>query len=306
MNEFVALSLTPLLIGVLSGVACAVPGNFLLLRRQALIGDAISHVVLPGIVVAFLESFFERYVEYDFTAQLETQLDDISDGRSDWKSVLNEFWKAFSAAINDTKELRVSAVIDALDADLGPHFFPVDPEKPDVDPRLCPSCGKGRLGLRLGRTGGFIGCSGYPECRYTRRLAVPSADDEVGGLDLSSPHQLGKDPKSELDVTLRKGPYGVYIQLGEPVEKEKPKRVSLPKGMTPDSVTLDIALGLLSLPREIGTHPESGKPILAGIGRFGPYVKHDNAYRSLTEGDDVLTVGLNRAVALLAEAGPVS
>ncbi|HMB76924.1 MAG TPA: type I DNA topoisomerase [Kiloniellaceae bacterium] len=256
------------------------------------------------IVVAFLASFFERYVEYDFTAQLEAQLDDISGGRSDWKSVLSDFWKAFSAAINDTKELRVSAVIDALDADLGPHFFPRDPKNPDADPRLCPSCGKGRLGLRLGRTGGFIGCSGYPECRYTRRLTVPSANDEDGGLDLSSPHRLGQDPKSGLEVTLRKGPYGVYIQLGEPVEKEKPKRVSLPKGMTPDSVTLEIALGLLALPREIGPHPENGEPILAGIGRFGPYVKHENTYRSLSEGDDVLTVGLNRAVALLAEAGP--
>ena len=255
-------------------------------------------------MVAFLASFFERYVEYDFTAQLEAQLDDISGGRIDWKAVLGDFWKAFSAAINDTKELRVSAVIDALDADLGPHFFPQDPEKPDVDPRLCPACGKGRLGLRLGRTGGFIGCSGYPECRYTRRLAVPSADGEDGDLDLSSPRKLGSDPQSSLEVTLRKGPYGIYIQLGEPVEKEKPKRVSLPKGMAPDTVTLEIALGLLALPREIGNHPESGKTIVAGIGRFGPYVKHENTYRSLTEGDDVLTVGLNRAVALLAEAGP--
>lgn len=254
------------------------------------------------VVTAFLTSFFERYVEYSFTADMEDQLDDISDGRKDWRSVLRQFWTAFSAAVEQTKGLSITNVIDALDRDLGPHFFPADRENPEKDPRTCPACGDGRLGLRLGKTGGFIGCSNYPDCRYTRALAVAANGNGAGEADLAGPRTLGSDPKSGLAVTLRKGPYGVYLQLGEAEGKEKPKRSALPKGLAPDDVTLDKALALLALPRTIGSHPDDGEPVLAGIGRYGPYVKHGKTFRSIPADEDVTTIGLNRAVALLAEA----
>jgi len=253
------------------------------------------------LVVAFLASFFERYVQYNFTAEMEERLDDISGGRVDWRLVLREFWEAFRTSVAGASDLSITEVIDALDRDLGPHFFPLDPQNPERDPRACPACGAGRLGLRLGRNGGFIGCSNYPDCRYTRPLAVPG-DEEDHGVDLSNPKVLGRDPESGKDVTLRKGPFGIYLQLGEAEGDEKPKRASLPKNIPPAEVDLEKGLALLALPREVGPHPDDGKPITAGIGRYGPYVKHGSTYRSLTEGDDVLTVGLNRAVALIAEA----
>ncbi len=254
------------------------------------------------LVTAFLTSFFERYVQYNFTAELETQLDDISGGRKDWKSVLGQFWAAFSKAVADTKGLSISDVIDALDEDLGPHFFPTDPDEPDKNPRACPACANGRLGLKLGRNGGFIGCSNYPDCRFTRPLAVP--DDGAGAeeVELIGPRELGTDPETGEPVTLRKGPYGLYVQRGEAKDKEKPKRASVPKSLALDDVTLDRALALLALPRTIGDHPESGEPVTAGIGRYGPYVKHGSTYRTIPDDEDVLTVGLNRAVTLIAEA----
>ncbi len=254
------------------------------------------------LVTAFLTSFFERYVEYGFTADLEEQLDDISGGRVAWTKVLEQFWSAFHKAVEETQGLRIAEVIDALDRDLGPHFFPVDPEAPDSDPRRCPSCKTGRLGLRLAKSGGFIGCSNYPECRYTRPLAVPGDGADGAWPDGNEPKRLGHDPASGQEVTLRKGPFGIYAQLGEGDEDAKPKRVSLPRGLAPDELTLRQALDLLALPREIGKHPESGEMISAGIGRYGPYIKHGRVYCSLKGSDDVLTIGLNRAVTLLAEA----
>ncbi len=252
------------------------------------------------LVTSFLTTFFEHYVEYGFTAQLEEQLDDISGGRIDWKKVLEDFWRAFSAAVDGTKDLRIGQVIDALDQALGPHFFA--PDGSDAA-RLCPGCGRGRLGLKLGRNGGFIGCSNYPECRYTRNLGVENGEDRANGFD--GPKELGKDPATGLPVSLRKGPYGVYVQLGDngADKSEKPKRASLPRGLPASAVTLDKAVALLALPREIGRHPEDGEPITAGIGRFGPYVKHGKLYKSLGPDDDVLSIGLNRAVVLLAEPG---
>jgi DNA topoisomerase-1 len=254
-------------------------------------------------VTAFLAGFFERYVQYNFTADLETQLDDISGGRAEWTDVLARFWSAFIQAVDDTKGLRIAEVIDALDADLGPHFFPADPERPDFDPRACPRCDDGRLGLRLGKSGGFIGCSSYPECRFTRPLAVAVPGSNGLGDDGAGPRELGHDPASGQAVSLRKGPYGFYVQLGEAEGDAKPKRTSLPRKTSPDDVTLETALGLLSLPRDIGLDPETGEAITAGIGRFGPYVRRGSTYVSLRkEGDEVLTIGLNRAVTLLAEA----
>jgi DNA topoisomerase-1 len=256
------------------------------------------------VVTAFLTSFFKRYVEYDFTARLEEQLDDISGGRVEWRRVLKEFWEAFSKAVEETKDLKIADVIDALDEELGPHFFPRSEEHPEADPRACPACADGRLGLRLGKTGGFIGCSNYPECRYTRPLGVAGAEpgDEGKAALAAGGRDLGYDPASGQRISLRSGPYGPYVQLGEAQNGEKPRRVSLPKSLNPEEVDLDIAVKLLALPRSVGRHPETGEEILAGIGRYGPYVKLGNLFRSLPDTDDVLTIGLNRAVSLLAEA----
>ncbi|HXP77563.1 MAG TPA: type I DNA topoisomerase [Stellaceae bacterium] len=252
------------------------------------------------IVTAFLVNFFQRYIQYDFTADLENQLDDISGGRTDWKKVLEDFWRDFSAAVAGTKDLRGQQVVAALDEALGPHFFPVT--EIGKDPRACPACGNGRLGIKLGRFGGFIGCSNYPECKMTRPLSLEHANGNgEPGSDFVGPRELGNDPETGLPVTVRKGPYGNYVQLGVGDNGEKPKRASLPKGMNPNEVALEAALKLLSLPREVGKHPEDGEPITAALGRFGPYIKHGKIYRSLPPEDDVITIGLNRAVALLAE-----
>jgi DNA topoisomerase-1 len=254
------------------------------------------------IVTAFLQTYFPRYVEYNFTAHLEEELDGISDGKIDWRQVLREFWGAFSSAVGETKNLRVSEVLDKLDEELGPHFFPAN-DNGGKSPRDCPACGNGRLGLKLGRFGAFIGCSNYPECRFTRKLAVVDPEkDAASGANLNEPKVLGIDPVTGKQVTLRNGPYGLYIQLGEPEGKDKPKRASLLKGMTPDELTLEKALAILALPRELGPHPEDGESVLAGVGRFGPYVRHGAKYKSIPADESVLEIGMNRAVALLAEA----
>jgi DNA topoisomerase-1 len=246
------------------------------------------------LVTAFLTNFFERYVEYNFTADLENQLDDVSGGRIDWKEVLRNFWRDFSVAIDGTKELTISQVLTALDEALGPHFFPNG--ESGHDPRLCPVCGAGRLSLKLGKFGAFIGCSNYPSCRFTRPLAVES-DAEATPPETA----LGMDPGTGLPVTLKKGPYGHYVQLGEGNGDFKPKRVALPRSLKPGEIDLETALRLLALPRELGRHPETGEAIVAGIGRFGAYIKHGATFKSLGADDDVLTIGLNRAVVLLAE-----
>src|SRR6187431_1011208 len=246
------------------------------------------------VVVAFLENFFARYVEYDFTAALEEQLDRVSNNEISWQQVLKEFWVGFSGAVNDIKDIRVSEVLDALDDMLGPHIYPARADGGDV--RQCPTCGTGKLNLKAGKFGAFVGCSNYPECRYTRPLA---ADSEA-----SADRVLGKDPATDLDVTVKAGRFGPYIQLGEQkdyAEGEKPRRAGIPKNMSPGDMELELALKLLSLPREIGKHPETGEPITAGIGRFGPFVRHEKTYASLEAGDEVFDIGLNRAVTLIAE-----
>ncbi len=266
------------------------------------------------LVTAFLTSFFERYVDSGFTAGLESQLDDISGGRADWRAVMRAFWQEFSGAVEQTRELKISDVIAALDQDLGPHFFPPRPDGGDA--RLCTACGTGRLGLKLGRYGSFIGCSNYPACQYTRKLAMEGEAAEAGTLK-EGLRLLGAHPDSGEEISVRRGPYGLYVQQGEPPpngekaagekaggEKAgrtaKPKRSALPRGMDGDTMTLDQALGLLALPRVIGPHPETGEPIEAGLGRFGPYVRMGGVFASLDADDDVLSVGLNRAVDVLA------
>ncbi len=250
------------------------------------------------LVTAFLEGFFKRYVEFDFTADLEEKLDLISDGKLEWKDVLRDFWREFTKAVAEIKDLRVGDVLEALNELLGPHIFP--PRAEGGDPRLCPNCGEGRLSLKVSsKYGAFIGCSRYPDCRYTRQLSVT----EAGPAEASTPEGklLGEDPETGMPVSLRTGRFGPYVQLGEAAGDNRPKRASLPKGLSPATVDLDYALKLLSLPRLVGSHPETGKPISAGLGRYGPFIVHDGSYASLPSVEEVFSVGINRAVALLAE-----
>jgi DNA topoisomerase-1 len=253
------------------------------------------------LVTAFLTSFFEHYVETGFTAQMEEKLDDIAAGEIEWRAVMRAFWEEFFKAVEQTKDLKISDVIDALDQALGPHFFP--PREDGSDPRACPACGNGRLGLKLGRFGSFIGCSNYPTCQYTRRLAIETGEDQGETLK-EGMRVLGEHPETGEEITVRRGPYGLYVQQGEASEDKKapkPRRTSLPRGMDGDQITLEQALALLNLPRIVGTHPETKEPIEVGIGRFGPYVRMGAIYQSLDRDDDVLALGINRAVDLLAK-----
>ncbi|MFM7085266.1 MAG: type I DNA topoisomerase [Hyphomicrobium sp.] len=245
------------------------------------------------LVIAFLESFFKRYVEYDFTAGLEEKLDLISDNKLNWKSVLRDFWKEFTGSINDIKDLRVGDVLEALNEMLGPHIFP---DKGDgSDPRTCPKCGEGRISLKIsGKNGAFIGCGNYPNCTFTRQLAATGAES-------GEERELGLDPESGLPVVVKSGRFGMYLQLGEGTKDEKPRRSSIPKGIDSATIDLDRALQLLSLPREVGLHPETQTSIVAGLGRFGPFILHDGTYANLENVDDIFSIGLNRAVTLLAD-----
>ncbi|WP_424929641.1 type I DNA topoisomerase [Amaricoccus tamworthensis] len=249
------------------------------------------------LVIAFLQNYFGRYVDYDFTADLEEDLDKVTTGDQDWKELLSSFWKDFSAALGETTELRITDVLEKINEVLEPHLFPVTEDDPT--PRVCKACGTGRLSMRTARSGGaFIGCSNYPECRYTRPLA-----GEVPGGDAAGPDgkHLGYNDDG-VPVSMRVGPYGLYVQLGEVTEETpKPKRSSIPKGMDPAAVDLEKALELLSLPRLIGMHPEDGEKIEANLGRFGPYVKHGKTYANIKDPEEVFTIGMNRAVELIAE-----
>ncbi|WP_336064952.1 type I DNA topoisomerase [Nitratireductor rhodophyticola] len=247
------------------------------------------------LVTAFLENFFERYVEYDFTADLEEKLDKISDGQLSWKEVLRDFWQDFSGHVDEIKELRVTNVLDALNEELAPLAFPA--KEDGTDPRACPRCGTGQLSLKLGRHGAFVGCSNYPECGFTRQFGE-AGNGENGENGLDGDKVLGKDPHTEEEITLRSGRFGPYVQRGEGKEA---KRAGLPKGWSSDSIDIEKALALLALPRDVGQHPESGKMISAGIGRYGPFLLHDGAYANLESVEDVFSIGLNRAVTVIAE-----
>ncbi|MDZ7601682.1 MAG: type I DNA topoisomerase [Hoeflea sp.] len=247
------------------------------------------------LVIAFLENFFERYVEFGFTADLEEKLDRISAGELAWKDVLREFWTEFHAHLDETKDLRVTQVLDALNEALAPLVFPV--REDGSNPRICPTCGTGNLSLKLGKYGAFVGCSNYPDCNFTRQLS--NDQNAEGDAALSNePRDLGKDPHTEEPITLRTGRFGPYVQRGDGKEA---KRSSLPKGWTPDSIDHEKALALLGLPRDIGQHPESGKMISSGLGRYGPFLMHDGGYANLETIEDVFSIGLNRAVTVIAE-----
>ncbi|MGQ2992000.1 type I DNA topoisomerase [Brevundimonas sp.] len=246
------------------------------------------------LVTAFLEEFFAQWVEYDFTADLEGQLDQVSEGDLDWKVLLRDFWSKLKPATETV--LARQGVIDQLDEAIGPFLFP---EKPDgADPRLCPLCGTGRLHLKASfkMKSSFIGCSNYPECRYTRGFGAGAGAEEAG-----SDRDLGVDPATGNPVALKIGRFGPYVETAAEPGADKPKRTSLPKGWSPATLTLDQALRLLALPREVGIHPEDGKPITAGLGRYGPFVLHAGTYANVSDIEEVFDVGVNRAVALLAE-----
>ncbi len=266
--------------------------DYVTLEKNRFIPDSKGRIV-----TAFLENFFKRYVEYDFTATLEGDLDGISAGEVDWKAFLHAFWKDFHAAVEDTSELRIRDVLEALNVSLGPLIFP--PKEDGSDPRQCPNCANGRLSLKTGRFGAFIGCDQHPECPYTRQLSASENDQDGQTGD----RLLGIDPETGMDVFLKAGRFGPYFQLGE-VEKgskEKPKRAGLPKGWKPEDMDLEKGLMMLALPRPVGPHPEDGEMIEAGLGRFGPFVKHGKIYANLPNIEEVFEVGINRAVALIEE-----
>ncbi|MDG2001273.1 MAG: type I DNA topoisomerase [Alphaproteobacteria bacterium] len=252
------------------------------------------------IVTAFLNGYFSNYIEENFTAKLEDQLDNISNGKENWKDTLQKWWLPFKSNIDDASSLRVRDVEKRIDNDLGPHFFPQSED--GSDPRKCPKCADGRLNIRYGRSGGFIGCSNHPVCDHTAQLVVGKGKES----SKFEPITLGVNDNN-LSITLRVGPYGPYVQAGETPEKGdkkalKPKRASIPKNIDIESVTLETALSMLALPRDIGLHPESGKMITANNGRFGPYVKHESTFASIKDdNDDVFTIGINRAIDLIIE-----
>ncbi|WP_300542442.1 type I DNA topoisomerase [Maricaulis sp.] len=245
------------------------------------------------VVTAFLENFFARYVEYDFTAGLETQLDKVSAGDLDWKQLLRDFWTEFRAAVDDIGELRIGEVLEALNVALAPHIFP---EKEDgSDPRLCPSCGEGTLSLRLGKFGAFLGCSNYPDCKFTRQMGEQDAEPRIEGDG-----QVAIHPDTGKPVIMKDGRFGVYLEM-ELEGEDKPKRASIPKGWNPGELTEAQAIQLIDLPRLVGEHPDDGQPITANIGRYGPYVHHDKTYANLASVEDVFEIGLNRAVSAIAD-----
>lgn len=261
--------------------------DYVILEKRRFTPDSKGRVV-----TSFLESFFKRYVEYDFTADLEERLDKISAGEMKWKDLLRDFWTQFSGSIDEIKDLRVSEVLDMLNVELAPLAFP--PREDGSHPRSCPKCDNGELSLKVGRYGAFVGCSNYPECNFTRQLGAAEGDDAAN----DGPKVLGNDPETEEEITLRTGRFGPYVQRGEGKEC---KRGSIPKGWSPSEIDFERAMQLLSLPRDVGLHPESGKMITAGNGRYGPFVLHEGVYGSLDSPDEVFTVGINRAVDLIAE-----
>ena len=254
------------------------------------------------ILTAFLNNFFGQYIEYDFTADLEKKLDKVSDGKLNYKKLLEEFWDGFKPHLNKMSELERDKILDALENELSDLFFPKEDLTKNGEPnKKCPTCSNGKLGLELGKYGAFIGCSNYPECKFTKQIASNENKEENDANSTFMPNDdgvLGIDPESGLNAIIKKGPYGIYLQLGD---EKKPKRTSIPKLVDAKGIDLQKALAFLSLPRLIGKHPETGQDISAGIGRYGPYLKYDINFISIPADETVINIGLNHAVVLIGE-----
>ena len=253
------------------------------------------------ILTAFLNNFFGQYIEYDFTADLEKKLDKVSDGKLNYKKLLEEFWDGFKPHLNKMSELERDKILNALENELSDLFFPKEDLTNNGEPnKKCPTCSNGKLGLELGKYGAFIGCSNYPECKFTKQIAS-NQNEENDANSTFMPNDdgiLGIDPESGLNAIIKKGPYGIYLQLGD---EKKPKRTSIPKLVEAKGIDLQKALAFLSLPRLIGKHPETGQDISAGIGRYGPYLKYDINFISIPADETVINIGLNHAVVLIGE-----
>ena len=275
-----------------------------LVNRNYVEKDSGKHIPQERgrILTAFLNNFFGQYIEYDFTADLEKKLDKVSDGKLNYKKLLEEFWNGFKPHLNKMSELEREKILEALEKELADLFFPKNEENTNAQPnRKCPTCSNGNLGLELGRYGAFIGCSNYPECKFTKQIAKNENKEENNANETFIPENdgvLGIDPETGLKVIIKKGPYGIYLQLGE---EKKPKRTSIPKLVEASTIDLDKALSFLSLPRLIGKHPETGQDISAGIGRYGPYLKYDINFISIPADETVINIGLNHAVVLIGE-----
>ncbi len=252
----------------------------------------------------FLTHYFSRYVEHDFTAKMEDTLDDIARGEENWEKTLNQFWVDFQKTVEGTKDLKISHVLDMLNQELEDVLFLKD--KDGTLQKKCPSCKDGNLHLKLGKYGPFLGCETYPECKHIQKLADGGHPDESESSPENNvadayPKVLGAHPETKAEISLRKGPYGFYVQMEPSSKKEKPKRSSLPKGMTPEQMTFEKALDLLALPRDVGTHPDTGEKITASIGRYGPYIKYKDQFISVKK-DDILSLGVDRALEIIEEA----
>lgn len=249
------------------------------------------------LISIFLTEYFRKYVEYDYTAELEVELDNISSGKSEWVKILAKFWKEFYPTIEAAKDLRIAEVLDKINEILTPHIFPNNDGK--KDPRLCHSCNEGILSIRTSRSGSaFIGCSNYPECKFVRPFAVIT-DESIN--QKSTEGAIGLDYRG-IEIFLKSGRFGPYVQLGNSSEQNpKPKRTSIPKNFETSKITIEIARKLLDLPKVLGNHPSDNEPIHSAIGPYGPYLKHNSVYANIKDLEDFLSIGMNRAVELLSE-----
>lgn len=274
--------------------------KYVRLDKRALIPESLGRLV-----TSFLTEYFPKYVEYDFTATMEQTLDGVAHGEENWSQILKTFWGPFHEAAEAAKTLRISDVLTMLDQALSSYLFPESVENNDKDPRICPKCTQGRLHLKLSKFGGFIGCSRYPECDYTRQFTqeiISGTEDGGAPTELTEPRTLGVDEKTGETITVRKGPYGFYLQWGEGTKEKKPKRAPLPKGRNPLEITLGEALELTALPKNLGSDPQTNDDISIGQGRFGPYVKYGKSFASIPKGEDPLSVTLPRALEIVALA----
>lgn len=246
------------------------------------------------IVTSFLSHYFAKYIQYDFTAALEEQLDDISDGKRSWKAVMHDFWSPFSDTVKQAEPLKITQVLDDIQKDLEASLFDMTKE----NPKACPSCNSGELSLKLSKFGPFLGCNKYPECKYTKALGGAGAEGEHE--EVSDVIVIGQDPELKVDISIRKGPYGPYLQW-EQKDVKKPKRVSIPQGFDPYGITLEQAIKFGSLPFTVGKHPETQEDLLIGIGRFGPYIKYDGAFTSIPKAYSFMEVSLEQALEILAK-----